>query len=107
MTSLQEHLTRVRELIEAARNRTGFHEPILNELSALEAAMQRVQQAEREKAQGLREALETASKLSEALPELNNGNYDHDEVVSLNNGSIELCLFLREALAQFDAKEEA
>ena len=57
MTSLKEHLKRVRELIEAARNKTGFHEPILNELSALEAAMQRVQQAEREKSQGLREAL--------------------------------------------------
>ena len=57
MTSLKEHLKRVRELIEASRNKTGFHEPILNELSALEAAMQRVQQAEREKSQGLREAL--------------------------------------------------
>jgi hypothetical protein len=45
-------------------------------------------------------ALKTASELSEALPELNNGNYDHDDVVVLNNGSIELCLFLRATLAK-------
>lgn len=45
------------------------------------------------------EALKTASQLSDDLPELNTGNYHHDDVVSLNNGSVELCLFLREALA--------
>ena len=48
---------------------------------------------------GLVEALEKASELCEALPELNNGNYDHDEVVDLNNGAVELCLFLRDTLA--------
>lgn len=52
------------------------------------------------RARDVREALEKASAMGDALPELNMSNYTHDDADDLNNASVELCLFLRDAIAK-------
>lgn len=71
------------------------------------ATIAQIEMTGRENAETAREvamgALRNASKIAEAMPELNPSNYDHDQVGDLNSRAIELVLFLRAALS---GKEE-